>query len=258
MITVIVVIMVTILAVKEEAEFDSEKADPSANLLLKDMRELRKDRDLALTGRMAKWYDKNTKRYRIEEMKNYAKMVFQNTKNGDSILEVAPGPGYLSIELAKHSELRVSGIDISKDMVDIARNNARASGVFVDFRQGNASSLPFEDNSFDLIVCTAAFKNFKEPIGALNEMSRVLKRGGVAIIGDMDRDITDNEIEDYVANHFSKAWTSFTTKIIFKRFLRKGAYSIFEYREMISRSNFKTGEIKKEGIGLLIYLRRGD
>ena len=49
--------------------------------------------------------------------------------------------------------------------------------------------MHFPDNSFDFIICTAAFKNFKEPLRALNQMCRVLKSGGNALIVDMNRDI---------------------------------------------------------------------
>ena len=86
------------------------------------------------------------------------------------MLEVAPGPGFLSIELAKRG-LHVRAVDISKTFVEIAQRNAAAEGVQARFDLGNAAALPVEDASVDFVVCRAAFKNFTEPVKALAEIS---------------------------------------------------------------------------------------
>lgn len=78
----------------------------------------------------------------------------------------------------------VTGLDISSTMVEIATENARQAAVGVDFRRGDASNMPFDENSFDLIICQAAFKNFSRPRGALDEMHRVLRAGGTAVVQD--------------------------------------------------------------------------
>jgi ubiquinone/menaquinone biosynthesis C-methylase UbiE len=93
-------------------------------------------------------------------MKEYAKEV-ASIQDGCSVLEVAPGPGYLAIELARLGKYKIIGLDISKDYVEIARRNVKEAGVEVEFQQGSASDIPFPDNMFSFIVCTAAFKNFK-------------------------------------------------------------------------------------------------
>ena len=89
------------------------------------------------------------------------------------VLEVAPGPGYFAVALAKLGSYHIVGLDISETFVKIATDNARAAGVDVEFRHGNASSMPFESGSFDFVYCRAAFKNFSEPIRAIEEMYRV-------------------------------------------------------------------------------------
>jgi ubiquinone/menaquinone biosynthesis C-methylase UbiE len=61
----------------------------------------------------------------------------------------------------------------------------------VEFRQGNVADIPFPDNKFDFIICTAAFKNFKEPSKAVSQMYRVLKLGGTALIVDMNRNASN-------------------------------------------------------------------
>ena len=61
----------------------------------------RRFKDLGIGGITARWYDNNTRKSRLPEMKVYAKEVAKRIQDGYSVLEVAPGPGYLAIELAK-------------------------------------------------------------------------------------------------------------------------------------------------------------
>ena len=67
---------------------------------------------------------------------------------GSAVLEVAPGPGYFSIELAKLGAYSITGLDISHTFVEIAAKKAAEAGVHVEFRQGNASSMPFARQLF--------------------------------------------------------------------------------------------------------------
>jgi hypothetical protein len=57
--------------------------------------------DLGIEGEKAKYYDQITREHRILEMKEQAEEVSMHIKDGDSVLEIAPGAGYLSIELSK-------------------------------------------------------------------------------------------------------------------------------------------------------------
>lgn len=148
------------------------------------MKNIRKNKDVGIYGLAARWYDKNTRKSRLAEMQGYANEVASHVSPGADILEVAPGPGYLAIELAKKG-FNVTGVEISPDFVKIANKNAEEANVTVDFKEGNASNLPCEDNFFDFIICSAAFKNFKEPVKVLCEMHRVLKQGGTSLIIDM-------------------------------------------------------------------------
>ena len=107
---------------------------------------------MGMEGRIAAWYARNTAR----DMPDFAALAQRVTAAlpaGSRILEVAPGPGYLAIEIARHSACQVTGLDISHTFVEIATRNAREAHVDIDFRQGNASAMPFPDNSFDLILC---------------------------------------------------------------------------------------------------------
>lgn len=221
------------------------------------MRLQRRFKDLGIEGATARWYDKNTKDHRLMEMKGYAKEVRRHIRDGSSVLEVAPGPGYLAIELAKLGKYKIIGLDISKDFVEIARRNAESAYVNVKFQHGNVVDMPFADNTFDFIVCVAAFKNFKEPLLALNQMHKVLKPSGTTLIIDMNRNASNRQIEEYIEELEANVREWLLMRLIFKYFLRNGAYTRDEFTELISKSQFNHHEIKEDKIGFYIYLRKG-
>jgi ubiquinone/menaquinone biosynthesis C-methylase UbiE len=218
------------------------------------MKQQRHFKDLGIEERAARRYDRSTRSHRMAEMKEYAREVARHIGDRGSVLEVAPGPGYLAIELAKMGVYKVTGLDISRNFVEIAQRNAREAGVNVEFRQGNVSDIPFPDDTFDFIICTAAFKNFKEPARALEQMHRVLRPGGTALIVDMKRNASNQQIEDYTEKTGAKGAEKLFMKLMFRYFLRNGAYTRDEFVDLISETAFKKCDIKEEGIGLYVYL----
>src|ERR1700722_5761099 len=114
---------------------------------------------MGMEGSVARWYEKTTRKDMGEFCKLAGRLQAYLPYGGD-VLEVAPGPGFVSIEIARDNRYRVTGLDISRTFVGIAARNAEEAGVRADFRQGNASGMPFADNSFDLVLCRSAFKNF--------------------------------------------------------------------------------------------------
>src|SRR5579862_1308490 len=97
---------------------------------------------LGMEGSIARWYAWMTGR-KIDDFRATARWLAEQLSPGGSMLEVAPGPGYLAIELARLGPYRVVGLDISKSFVRIAADNAARAGVAVTFRHGNASAMPF-------------------------------------------------------------------------------------------------------------------
>ncbi|MDR1643236.1 MAG: class I SAM-dependent methyltransferase [Clostridiales bacterium] len=217
------------------------------------MKTSRRKKDLAITGQMARWYDKNTSSYRLAEMREYAALAASRTPKGGKVLEIAPGPGYLAIELAKQG-FTVTGIELSQDFVEIEKRNAKEAGISVDFRQGNASKLPLPSETFDFAICSAAFKNFKDPLDALNEMHRVLTPGAWALILDMNHDATKEDIEEEVQKTGMKGFDRVFVKLSFKTFLKSGAYTKEGFESLISQTSFKSREILKSGIGFQVWL----
>jgi ubiquinone/menaquinone biosynthesis C-methylase UbiE len=170
------------------------------------------------------------------------------------VLEVAPGPGYLAIELAKLGGHRVTGLDISRSFVRMATDNAARAGVAVTFQQGDAAAMPFDPESFDFIVCRAAFKNFAEPVRALDEMHRVLKPGGEAFIIDLRSDAPTAEIDAHVKGMGLGRLDTLMTKLIFRHTLIKSAYTAAQFHSMAAASRFRSCAIKESSIGLEVTL----
>jgi len=122
--------------------------------------------------------------------------------------------------------------------------------------QGNASAMPFEDSCFDFIICSAAFKNFKEPIAALREMHRVLKPGGTALIIDMNHDASKQAQDEELEKMGTRGFDRWFVKLSFRTFLRKNAYTKDNFMYMIAQAGLATYEIKEIGMSLYVYLHK--
>jgi ubiquinone/menaquinone biosynthesis C-methylase UbiE len=210
---------------------------------------------MGMEGAIARWYEKNTRRD-MAEFKSLARGMAETLRPGARVLEVAPGPGFFAVELAKLGKYEVTGVDISRTFVKLAAENARRAGVLVDFRPGNASSLPFPENQFDLVVCRAAFKNFSDPVGALREMYRVLKSGGRAVVIDLRRDVDRKSIDDYIRGLNPGTLNAFMMKWSFRLMLIKRAYSRTQFEQFISQSGFPHSDMQMNPIGFQITLTK--
>jgi ubiquinone/menaquinone biosynthesis C-methylase UbiE len=210
---------------------------------------------IGMEGFIATWYAKNTKGD-MRGCRTCARAVADHLPPGGRVLEVAPGPGYLAIEIAKLGDYRISGLDISQSFIRIATENARAAGVAIDFRHGDAAHMPFPESEFDFVTCRAAFKNFSDPVGALQEIHRVLKPGGKASIYDLRRNASREAIDLEVGQMGLSRPNRLLTKWTFRLMLLKRAYSDEEMRRMCSASRFGTGEIVEDGIGFELRLTK--
>jgi ubiquinone/menaquinone biosynthesis C-methylase UbiE len=102
-----------------------------------------------------------------------------------AVLDVGTGPGVLLAELARlRPDLRLTGIDLSPDMVTAAAQNLAPYGERATVQVGDVTDLPLADGSFDLIVSSFSSHHWDEPEAAVPELARVLRPGGRAYIYD--------------------------------------------------------------------------
>lgn len=116
-----------------------------------------------------------------------------------SVLEIAAGTGILTWELARTlpHDVAIVATDLNQPMLDFAsakRYHPRA----ITWQQANALDLPFENESFDVVVCQFGVMFFPDKSAAYREILRVLKPGGLFLFSVWDR-LADNEIPLAVA-----------------------------------------------------------
>lgn len=117
------------------------------------------------------------------------------------ILDVGSGGGQIAIAIAhERPSAEVTGIDLSQEQVGRARRRAKQADVDgrVRFVQGSALDLPFEDNSFDLVLSVASIKHWPDPARGLAECARVLVPGGKLVVVEADRGCRFEDAAEFV------------------------------------------------------------
>ena len=107
---------------------------------------------------------------------------------GERVLEIGPGTGYYTLELAEWvgADGQVEVFDIQQEMLDHTMERARERGISnVRPTQGDAQSLPYDDDSFDAAILTSTLGEIPDQDAALEEVNRVLKPGGRLIVGEL-------------------------------------------------------------------------
>lgn len=169
---------------------------------------------------------------------------------GQTITDIGCGPGYLLQAIAEElPEKELTGVDISKEMIERARTNFRSmgSGGRVEFRQGSAENLPFDDGTQDFIVSTFSLHHWADPQHAFSEIYRVLKPGGQMLIFDLRRDAR--------RMFLWLMWfaQNIVLRIIGTDVLRKinepmgslfASYTVAELKQIMSKTSFSNHKIK--------------
>jgi len=101
-----------------------------------------------------------------------------NIDDNNKILDVATGTGDIVKHIISKNNVTIVGIDISDQMIKIARNKIKSKKSSLEWEVGDAENLPYLDNSFDIITISFGFRNFTNYDKALSEFNRVLKDGG--------------------------------------------------------------------------------
>jgi SAM-dependent methyltransferase len=152
-------------------------------------------------------FSKNAGKYRDEplfaEGEDLRLMVQAIPLNGtESVLDLGSGAGHTAIAFAPLVN-ECYGIDVTKEMVEVAGNFAKSRGVTnVRFQQGDAEELKFPDASFDVVTCRFAAHHFVNLEHVIREISRVLKPGGSFLLVDHYAP-EDSELDNFV-NHLDR------------------------------------------------------
>ena len=174
------------------------------------------------------------------------------------ILDVGTGPGYLPLEIARRGEsITIVGIDATQKMIQLACRQAKAQGLAhrLTFLVGNAYSLMFGDNSFDMVISTGALHAWKDPVRALEECYRVLKPGGAAWILDPAQILT---ARNFALWRRSLNWWGKVVYKIHSWLPRAGPprrFSLEEVKELLAKTPFVDGAVERRD-GIAIKLKK--
>jgi len=102
---------------------------------------------------------------------------FAGINRGDRVLDVGCGTGVLALTVARAGGI-VTGADLTPQLLDRARENARLAGLEADFIEADVEALPYEDGAFDIVLSQFGHMFGPQPEVTVREMTRVLKPGG--------------------------------------------------------------------------------
>jgi ubiquinone/menaquinone biosynthesis C-methylase UbiE len=133
----------------------------------------------AFAGRSSRRYDLMARWLTRGVYRRFAEDIVDAAPDGGAVLDVGTGPGVLLVEIARRRpDLRLTGIDLSPDMIAAAQRNLRAFGERADARTADVADLPFPDDSFDVVVSSFSLHHWDDPEAAVPELARVLRPGG--------------------------------------------------------------------------------
>ena len=166
-----------------------------------------------------------------------------------SALEIGPGPGYLGLEwLKKTKDTKLTGVEISPDMIAMAKKNAREYRFEdrVEYVRSDAQQMPFDDSMFDAVFTNGSLHEWSQPLKIFDGIHRVLKPHGKYFISDLRRDM-------------SRLVMWFMWLMTKPKEIRPGlissinaAYTVDEIRELLKGTKLQGYDVQKNTMGLVI------
>ena len=138
------------------------------------------ERDHGIQGEFdVEMYDQMQRKLRDKGWGFQARDIIESGITKGLALEIGPGPGYLGLEWLKNTEgTTLKGLDISADMISVAKRNAKEYGLSgkVEYVNSSGDKIPFADETFDAVLTTGSLHEWGNPNDTFTEIWRVLKK----------------------------------------------------------------------------------
>ncbi len=160
---------------------ESELADPHANAE-------KAGKVRGMFGAIARSYDLNNRLHSLWQDQRWRRVAVRlaNVRDGEKVLDVACGTGDLAGAFARTGASAVTGVDFTREMLQIARRKmfslAPEVSTKLTYAEGDAQDLKFSDQSFDVVSIAFGIRNVASPEKALAEFARVLRPGGRLVV----------------------------------------------------------------------------
>lgn len=171
-----------------------------------------------------------------------------------SLLDIGTGPGWLLLALRRTlPKVKLVGVDISADMVAVARKNLERVGcdANIELRVASAEALPFLDQSIDCVVSTGSLHHWKHPQAALNEAYRILKPGGYALVYDLVR-----KLPPEVAEAARREFGVVRTRMLWLHSFEEPFYSPEDMEALVPATSFQRGQTHFVGVLCCLVLQK--
>lgn len=182
----------------------------------------------SLFNTIAPEYDKMNNIISLGTHKNWRQKVMKEMvfPKGAEIIDLATGTADWAIALAEKSDptAKITGLDFSREMLTVGQHKVDLSDYAdkITLVQGDAMSLPFEDNHFDIVTIGFGLRNLPDPIQGLREMYRVLKPGGQLVV------LETSQPDNPIVKPFWRLYFGQVMPLLGKYFAN-GKYSAYKY-----------------------------
>ena len=152
-------------------------------------------------------------------------------------LDLGTGPAQIPIFLAQHCpEIRITGIDLSVNMLTLGEQHVTEANLVdrITLKCVDAKDLPYLDQSFDGVISNSIIHHLPNPMAAFQEISRVIRPGGLILIRDLMRPDTP-EAAQALVDRYAAADTPYQKKLFYDSFL--AALTVSEIEAMLAQTN---------------------
>jgi ubiquinone/menaquinone biosynthesis C-methylase UbiE len=196
----------------------------------------------------------------------FLEKLFSMWEAGDTMLECGCGSAGVSLYFARRGR-HCTMIDFAPSALQVAEENFTSYGTFGTFVRGDVEALPFRSNTYDIVASFGLLEHFVNPTGAIREMVRVLKPGGLFFADIVPRRFCVQSIANYSFNLWavllftliSRNWRRGWAKIKFVLGMPEyyeNSYTIEQYTEMMCNAGLANIEIRGNNPFPRLYLPR--